>query len=150
MVVAACSRGHPFEPDNQPEFSNDTNLFRWQAVAMDNNTEILNYTWETTGAWAVIEQIPEFTSGTALLRIWDATGRPVYARDLDEFGTYTTNVGYAGSWTVEVRVSGASGAVRFTITSTPSQKFDDVLSCGDRGFLGLRGLLRGLGAKGPS
>ena len=116
MVVAACNRGHPFEPGNQPEFSNDTNLFQWQAVAMDNNSEVLNYTWTTTGAWAMVEQIPEFTGGTALLRIWDAAGVPVYARDLDKFGTYPTTVGQAGSWTVEVRVSGASGTVRFSIT----------------------------------
>ena len=39
MILGACNRGSPFGPDNQPEFSNDTNLFQWRATSMQNIKE---------------------------------------------------------------------------------------------------------------
>jgi len=111
FVVAACNRGGPFGPDNQPEFSNDTNLFQWRATAMENVTETQSFTWQNTGGWAVVQADPDLNGGNALLRIWGAAATPVFARDLEMRLTAPTLLDTAGAWTIEIRLSGASGSL---------------------------------------
>lgn len=118
MVAAACSRGHPFDPENPPQFSNDTNLFEWHAVAMENVSATQNFTWHTTGAWAVVFAEPELTKGSALLRVWGASSTPVFSRDLEVFGGAPTTVDTAGAWTIEIRLSGATGSLSFWVESS--------------------------------
>jgi hypothetical protein len=118
MIVAACSRGHPFDPENPPTFVNDTNAFEWHATGMSNVSATQNFTWHTTGAWAVVFAEPELSQGAALLRIWGATGAPVFSRDLEVRGGAPTTTDTSGAWTIEIRLSGASGSLRFWVESS--------------------------------
>ncbi len=111
LIVAACNRGEPFGPDNRPEFSNDTNLFQWRADAMENISETQSFTWQNTGGWAIVRADPELTEGNALLRIWGATARPVFARDLERQFAAPTLLDTAGAWTIEIRLSAATGSL---------------------------------------
>lgn len=117
-VVAGCSRGHPFDPENLPQFSNDTNLFEWHAPVMRNVSATQSFTWHTTGGWAVVFAEPELIQGSALLRVWGATGTPVFSRDLELRGGASTMIDTAGAWTIEIRLSGATGALSFWVESS--------------------------------
>jgi hypothetical protein len=117
ILVAACNRGHPFDPENPPEFSNDTNLFEWHAPAMVNVSETQNFTWQTTSDWVVVFAEPELVRGSALLRIWGASGTPVFSRNLEVRGGAATTIDTPGAWTIEIRLSGASGSLSFWVES---------------------------------
>ena len=115
LAVAACGSDHVLGPRNQLEVTNRTGTFEWQATAMDEISQTLTYDWEITGATANVNQSSGLTGGSAALTMWDDEGRQVYARGLGENGTFTTLAGTAGTWTIRVRLSQASGAVNFRV-----------------------------------
>jgi len=110
----ACS-GNVLGPDNQPQISNQTDTFQWQATAMDNISQTLTYTWQNTGTSADVNQSPNLSAGSATLTIKDASGVEVYSSSLTQGGTFQSAAGAAGAWAIEVRLSGASGALNFRV-----------------------------------
>ncbi len=110
----ACG-GNVLGPDNQPQVGNQTDTFQWQVTAMDNISQTLTYTWQNTGTSANVNQSPNLSGGSATLTIKDASDVEVYSRSLAQGGTFQTSAGTTGAWTIEVRLSGASGALNFRV-----------------------------------
>lgn len=113
LLMMACSSGNVLGPGNQPEVDNQTDTFQWQVTAMDNISQTLTYTWQNTGTTANVNQSPNLASGSASLVMEDASGTEVYSRSFGQSGTFTTDSGSAGAWTIRVTISGASGALNF-------------------------------------
>ena len=113
ILVSACSSSNMLGPDNQLQVSNQTDTFEWQATAMDNISQTLTYDWENTGTTADVNQSSSISGGSGTLTIRDDQGTQVYTRSLGENGTFATQSGTAGTWTIEVTLSGSSGMVNF-------------------------------------
>lgn len=115
LVVLACSEDNIIGPDNHLEVANDTNSFQWQVTGLDNVTQVNIYFWETTGTTANVNQSGSLTSGTATVTIWDPIGTEVYASSLGTTGTFTTDAGIAGTWTIQVQFEKATGTFDFSV-----------------------------------
>jgi len=96
------------------EVTNVTDTFEFQANANDN-TETLNYPWSNTGTRADVNQSGTVTAGTATLTILDDDLQIVYSRPLNETGTFQTDDGAAGTWTVRVSMVAMSGVLNFRV-----------------------------------
>lgn len=117
--VGACGGGNVIGPANQLEVTNAADNFQWQVTALDNVTQTLTYNWQNTGTVAVVDHSPSgATSGTATLTIRSGATE-VYSRSLALDGTTDTSAGTAGTWTIEVVLSGATGAYNFTVQKKP-------------------------------
>jgi hypothetical protein len=55
------------------------------------------------------------TAGSATLTIRDASGTQVYTRNLADNGTFLTNAGTSGSWTIQVVLTNMSGTINFRV-----------------------------------
>jgi hypothetical protein len=117
LGVAACSdAANVLGPENQLEVTNASGSFQIQATALDNVTQTLSYTWENPGTSANVNQSGSL-SGTATVTILDHGDNQVYSGNLVETGTFSTETGGTGSWTIQVVLSGVSGALNFRVQS---------------------------------
>lgn len=112
--VAACSDSNVLGPDNQLEVANNPGTFQIQATALNNVEQTLSYTWVQAGTTANVDQSGSL-SGTATVTITDADGTQVYTRSLTQTGTFQTDAGTAGNWTIQVVLGGTSGALNFRV-----------------------------------
>jgi hypothetical protein len=110
LAVAGCSDS--VTGLDNVEVTNDTDTFQLQASA-SGASQTLSYTWQNTGTTANINQSGTVTGGSATLTLLDDAGTQVYTRSLGETGTFVTDAGEAGSWTIRVVVSGMSGVLNF-------------------------------------
>lgn len=116
VATAGCGSDNVLGPDNQLEVTNATDNFQLQATALDNVSQTLAYSWEMTGTQANVNQSGTVTAGSATLRITDGAGAEVYNGNLAETGTFqTTAGGSAGTWSIQLSLSGASGTVNFRV-----------------------------------
>lgn len=115
VAIAACDGGNVIGPDNQPEITNATDNFQWQVSNLDNVTQTLTYNWQNTGTSANVNQATSPSGGSATLIVRDANGAQLYSRSLSETGTFQTDSGTAGAWTIVVELSGASGTFNFRV-----------------------------------
>jgi len=113
--VAACDSGNVIGPENEPEVTNVADNFQWQVSNLSNVTQTLTYTWQNTGTVANVDQATSPSGGSATLTIRDADGTQVYGRGLSENGTFQTDTGPSGSWTIVVELSGADGTFNFRV-----------------------------------
>jgi hypothetical protein len=113
LAAAACSSDNAIGPENQPEVANATDNFQLQATGLENVTQTFTYAWQNTGTAANVDQSGVLSGGTATLTIWDGGGAQVYSRSLDETGSFSTDQGSTGSWTIEVALSAMSGTLNF-------------------------------------
>ena len=114
LAAAACG-GNILGPQNQLEVTNATDNFQLQATALDNVSQTLTYTWQNTGTTANVDQSGVIASGSATLVITDDGGTEVYRRSLAQTGSFVSSAGAAGSWTIEVSLSGVTGALNFRV-----------------------------------
>ena len=116
LLVAGCAAGsNVIGPENQLEVNNASDTFQWQVSALSNVTQTLKYTWVNSGTVANVNQSSSLGSGSADLRILDAGGVEVYSRDLAQNGTFQTDSGAAGSWTVSVTLTKVNGTLNFRV-----------------------------------
>ena len=115
LAVAACGSDNVLGPGNQVQVSNNADTFEWQASNMDQGSQTPSYDWTMTGTTADVNQSSAITGGSATLTVTDDAGTVVYTANLSQNGTFTTDVGVAGTWTVEVRLNGTSGMVNFRL-----------------------------------
>ena len=115
IVVISCGGNNPIAPSNQPEVANNRDTFQFQASNLMRTTQTLAYAWENTGASANVNQSGQISSGTATLTIRTPTGADVYIRDLSTTGTFTTSLGTAGNWRIEVRLENVTGTLNFRV-----------------------------------
>ena len=99
----------------QPEIRNLTDSFEFQVTAAKNVSQNLQYNWENTGTMANVDQASSISKGSATLTIRDPQDTLVYSRSLGENGTFVTNAGVAGTWKIQVSLSGLDGTVNFRV-----------------------------------
>ena len=102
------------DPRFEPEVSNKTDSFEFQATDIRNVSQTVPYSWENTGEIANINQASTLTSGTGILILVDSQGEEVYRRDLNNNGTFQTNAGSSGQWTIRIQLSEANGTINFS------------------------------------
>ena len=116
LLLAACDTRVPTEPVYQPQIVNIRNDFAYQVTGLDAFTSDVVYSWQSDGTAATVLQAPNVLTGTATLFIADGSGAQVYQRSLAENGTFMTTTGTAGTWTVRLKFTEASGDAAFRIT----------------------------------
>jgi len=114
-LAVACSDSNLIGPANQLEVNNATDTFQWQVTALDKVSQTLTYTWTNTGTTANVNQASSLSGGSATLEVLDATGTRVHSRSLAENGTFVTDAGSAGDWTVRVTLDKVNGALNFRL-----------------------------------
>lgn len=112
LLFFACSK-NTISPQFEPEISNKTDTFEFQATSVENISQTLQYTWQNTGKVANINQANSLSSGTATITIKDASGAEVYNKDLKENGTFVSGEGTVGAWRIVVNLSGVDGTLNF-------------------------------------
>ena len=108
-MVACTDPLAPFEP----EVSNATDSFALQATGVTDLSSTLSYSWSNTGTRATINHSTTTNAGSAQLTIRDAAGALVYNKALVPSLNEPTAVGVAGTWTVQLQLSGYSGTLNF-------------------------------------
>ncbi|MCG6986746.1 MAG: hypothetical protein LJF06_00960 [Gemmatimonadetes bacterium] len=114
FLAGGCG-GNVVGPSNQPEVGNNTDTFQWQVSNLSGVTQTFTYQWSNTGVAANINQASALTGGSATLTIADAAGTQVYSGSLSNNGTFQSSSGTAGSWTVTVVLSNATGTLNFRL-----------------------------------
>lgn|SRR5574341_1206183 len=109
LLVGGCGKKStntlaPF----QPQITNLTDDFSFQATAVQNVSGVFQYVWLNTGTTATVNQACSMTSGTATLKIYSDTTLTnlVYQRNLAANGDSLSSAGTAGSWLIRVELSG--------------------------------------------
>jgi hypothetical protein len=108
IALAICVGGLAFHslksinPQFLPLVNNAKDDFRFQIEGLGNLSPNVRYTWKHSGNVAVVEQGCSIARGKAKLVISDDAGKEVYSHDLGEQGTFYTNSGIAGKWTIQV------------------------------------------------
>jgi len=102
----------PIPPQFRPQVTSQTDNFQFQAGAT-NYTSMLTYTWQNTGDASTIEQGSTIALGSGSVTIKDAAGSEVYSADLKQNGTFTSQPGTAGQWTVVVKLTKVTGMLSF-------------------------------------
>ena len=119
LMHVACGGGGTIT-QFQPEVRNLTDSFEFQVTSAKNVTQTLQYNWENTGTAGNVNQASSITKGSATLTIRDPQDTLVYTRNLAENGTFVTNAGVAGTWKIQVTLSGLDGTINFRVQkSTP-------------------------------
>ncbi len=114
LLFLVCSN-NTISPKFEPEISNKTDTFEFQATSVENVSQTLQYTWQNTGTVANINQANSLSSGTATITIKDASGIEVYNKDLKENGTFVSGEGTDGAWRIVVNLSGVDGTLNFRV-----------------------------------
>lgn len=115
-ILAGCGDDpQPVAPGLQPEIINSVDNFQFQVTAVTNYTGILDYPWSNTGAAADVNQSCAVGSGAVVLTLLDDTGAEVYSRDLNQDGSFPSNTGSSGSWTIRVALYKATGDLNFRV-----------------------------------
>lgn len=115
LTLSCGSDANPIGPSNQPQITNATDNFQFQASNLVRVTQTLTYTWTNTGTQANVDQSGAITDGTATLIVRDAGGTQVYNRSLRDTGSFTSTSGTSGNWQIEVRLTDVTGTVNFRV-----------------------------------
>lgn len=119
LLIAGCGGGSALNPAFQPQVANNPDNFQFQSTGVQNVTQTLPYTWSDSGTHASINQATTVTGGSATVTVRDALGTTVYAGNLANNGTFGSNAGQAGNWTIVVTLSNYSGTLNFRVQMAP-------------------------------
>jgi len=114
IVMTGCGSS-PTAPGIQPQISNVPDNFSYQTSNVRGYSGAYTYSWTNSGTGASVNQATTVTAGSITLTIKDANGTQVYARSLADNGTFSTTTGVAGTWSLRLVYSGASGTVNFRV-----------------------------------
>ena len=114
-LAAGCGGESALNPAFQPQVSNLPDTFGFQSTGVTGVTQTLQYTWQNTGTVADVNQATTVTAGSAVVTIRDAAGTQVYSRNLADNGTFPTNAGTTGAWTIQIVLSNMSGTLNFRV-----------------------------------
>jgi len=73
------------------------------------------YWWQNSGVAAQVQQASAVSAGSMRLVIRDGSGAEVFARSLAEGGSFLTQNGASGRWTIQVIYDNAGGTVSFRV-----------------------------------
>jgi len=111
-LLVGCATD-PSSPGVEPEIINGTQSFEFQVTAVQNYTSSWSYTWNNSSTTASIDHSSSLSDGSATLTITDADGASVYNRSLAQDGSFETNPGSNGDWTLTITLSSCSGDLNF-------------------------------------
>lgn len=94
---------------------NQTNTFELQVNNIKEVEDNISYTWTNEGTKAKIELSSTLSSGSGTITVKDAAGTTVYSSDITLDGTFDTEIGASGSWTIQVKLSEATGTLNFNV-----------------------------------
>ena len=94
---------------------NQTNTFEFQVSNIKDVEDDVSYTWTNEGTKAKVDLSSTLSSGSGTITIKDAAGTTVYSSDITVDGSFDTTEGASGSWTIEVKLSEASGTLNFSV-----------------------------------
>lgn len=110
--ILACSDPlGPFEP----EVTNAPDNFQLQATGVTGVTLERSYVWQNSGTRATINHSTTTEFGIARVVIFDAAGVVVYDKTLVPSLNEATLAGTAGSWRIELLLTGYSGTLNFRV-----------------------------------
>lgn len=113
LCLTGCGSTRSTAPGIQPQIANLPDDFSYQVSSVSNFTGSGSYSWQNSGIAANVNQATTVSAGTMQLVITDAAGTEVYSRPLTDNGTFVTTNGVAGTWTIRITYSHASGTVNF-------------------------------------
>ena len=119
LGLLACGGSNTIGSQNQPQVTNAVDDFQFQATNLSRVTQTIQYTWQNTGTQANVNQATTVTSGSATIRIRDASNAQVFSNDLTANGTFMTGAGTTGNWTIEVVFSNVTGTINFRVQKRP-------------------------------
>jgi hypothetical protein len=99
----------------QPDITNRRDEFSYRVPRVSNYRGSGLYWWQNTGIAAQVQQASAVSAGRMRLVIRDANGAEVFARSLAEGGSFLTQNGASGRWTIQVIYDDASGTVSFRV-----------------------------------
>lgn len=100
----------------QREVTNTQDFFKYEnPIALAGITRTETFDWPNSGTAADITGVSGPQEGQARLVILDADGSEVYGGALSSGLDATTAAGTAGSWTIELTLTGVSGTLEFTV-----------------------------------
>jgi hypothetical protein len=114
VLLAACGDSTT-APGREPEIVNTTDNFQYQITEIQDFSGTQVFSWENTGTTATVNQSAAVSAGSATLVLRDANGVEVYSRSLADDGTFSSDAGTAGTWSVRVTYSGAEATVNFRL-----------------------------------
>jgi hypothetical protein len=114
LLTFGCGNGL-LGPSIDPQVTNQTDDFQFQAINLTEATDTYTYSWVNTGTTASVNHSGGVSGGTATLIVRDASGTQRYSGDLKTGGTFTTASGTSGTWQIEVRLDDVAGFVSFRV-----------------------------------
>ncbi len=114
VLLAACGDSTT-APGREPEIINTTDNFQYQITEIQDFSGTQVFSWVNTGTTATVNQSAAVSAGSATLVLRDANGVEVYSRSLADDGTFSSDAGTAGTWSVRVTYSGAAATVNFRL-----------------------------------
>lgn len=119
-ISGACDTRIQSVPQLEPQVVNLRNSFNFQAVNLLGVFEDVTYRWQIDGTTATVAQTPTALLGAATVFITDAKGVQVYQRSLAENGSFTTQAGVPGTWTIRLHFADATGDVAVQLAKQDS------------------------------
>ncbi len=113
LIMTACSNNQL--ADYNPEVTNAPDNFQLQATNISDVTETLEYAWSNSAAIANIDQSCAITGGEAQLTLIGPNGTQVYTRSLTENGSFVSDTGSAGNWTIKLELTNTDGTINFRV-----------------------------------
>jgi hypothetical protein len=113
LLVAAC--GSSTSPDTVENVDNNADNFSFDLSQQADFSGTLRYLWSNSGATATINLSAVPTGGIGTLSIQDADSKQVFTGSVLEAGTFTTDTGRPGSWTVTVLLVRIEGRLTFRL-----------------------------------
>lgn len=99
----------------QPDITDRRDEFSYRVRTVSNYSGSGLYWWHNSGLAAQVQQASSVGAGSMRLVIRDATGAEVFSRSLAEGGSFMTQNGATGRWTIQVIYKDASGTVSFRV-----------------------------------
>ena len=115
VVLCGCSDDPVALAPFEPEIVNVADSFSMQATGVKNVTTTVNYTWNNSATRATIDHSTTSDAGSAVLEIRDSAGTVVYSENLSPSLNEASSEGLAGDWTIQVKFTGYSGTLNFTV-----------------------------------
>lgn len=119
-ISGACDTRIQSVAQIEPQVVNLRNSFNFQAVNLLGVFEDVTYRWQIDGTTATVAQTPTALLGAATVFITDAKGVQVYQRSLAENGSFTTQAGVPGTWTIRLHFADATGDVAVQLAKQDS------------------------------
>lgn len=99
----------------QPDITSRRDEFAYRVPRVANYRGSGLYWWQNSGIAAQVQQASAVSAGSMRLVIRDANGVEVFSRSLAEGGSFLTQNGVSGRWTIQVIYDDATGTVSFRV-----------------------------------